>query len=171
MKFYLNCLSLTIFFVLIITLASAQEQSDFNLNRLVHIGMEQGLSSDKVNCIFQDKKGFIWIGTDYGLNQYDGYYFKVFTKINDDSSSLTDNDIKCLTQDAAGNIWIGTTHGLNVMNYETGKIARFVSKNKSDTIWKHDISITALASDDSSVWIGTESNGLIEYKIFQKQIK
>ena len=69
--------------------------------------MEQGLSSDKVNCIMQDKNGFMWFGTDYGLNRYDGYSFKVFLN-NNYNYSLTENNIKCISQDAIGNIWIGT---------------------------------------------------------------
>ncbi len=138
-------------------------QSDNDFTHLQHIGMEQGLSSNKVNCIMQDKKGFMWIGTDYGLNRYDGYNFKVFLKNPVDSLSLTDNDIKCLTQDANGNIWIGTRSGLCVMDYKTEKIKPFVpEKNKLDSLWKYEI--TALASDSlNNVWVGTESRGLYRY--------
>ncbi len=176
MKFYKYNLIVILFFALyflttIGSPVSAQKQNNIDLNRLVHIGMEQGLSSNKINCILQDKKGFMWFGTDYGLNRFDGYNFKVFTKIKDDSLSLTDNDIRCITQDAAGNIWIGTLHGLNVMDYKTGKISRFISKIKSDPFWKYDINITALSADDSSVWIGTDGGGLIEYKIFKQELK
>jgi streptogramin lyase len=176
MKFYQYNLSVILFFELCLlvtmnTPVNAQEQNDIDLSRLEHIGMEQGLSSNKVNCIFQDKKGFMWFGTDYGLNRYDGYSFKVFTKIKDDSLSLTDNDIKCITQDATGNIWIGIESGLYVMDYKTEKITRFVSKDRSDSIWKYNINITALAADDSSVWMGTEGHGIIQYKIYRQELK
>ncbi|MEO7873493.1 MAG: adenylate/guanylate cyclase domain-containing protein [Bacteroidia bacterium] len=131
--------------------------------------MEQGLSSNKVNCIFQDKKGFMWFGTDYGLNRYDGYNFKVFLKNENDSLSLSDNDIECLTQDAKGNIWIGTPKGLNVMDYKTEKIIPFVAKkNKTDSLFKY--KITALAADsEGNVWIGTRNKGLFNFNINDNQ--
>lgn len=157
---------LTISYFYLVSNALAQKQIGLHLNNLQHIGVEHGLSSNKVNCIFQDKKGFIWIGTDYGLNRFDGYSFKVFTRKEGDTNSLTDNNITCLAQDAAGNIWIGTINGLNIMNYKTGKISPAALRHTKYKLSTYNIS--SLASDESSFWIGTISNGLFQYKV-QKQ--
>lgn len=78
-----------------------------------------GLSHNKVQCILQDKQGYLWFGTVYGLNRYDGYSFKVFENILGDSSTIDNNDIISLYQDRAGIIWIGTSTILSSYNPQT----------------------------------------------------
>ena len=56
-----------------------------------HLTVNDGLSQSSVTCIFQDRKGFMWFGTQDGLNRYDGYKFKVFKNIPNDTTTLTDN--------------------------------------------------------------------------------
>src|SRR6478672_6617796 len=67
-----------------------------------HLNATDGLSYNKVQCILQDKQGYIWFGTINGLNRYDGYTFKVFKNIPEDSSTIATNDIICLYQDKEG---------------------------------------------------------------------
>jgi len=74
-----------------------------------HLTRGEGLSYNKVQCILQDKQGYIWFGTVYGLNRYDGYTFKVFENIAGDSSTISNNDIICLFQDSDDIIWVGTS--------------------------------------------------------------
>jgi ligand-binding sensor domain-containing protein len=68
-----------------------------------------GLSYNKVQCILQDRQGYLWFGTVYGLNRYDGYTFKVFQPTPGDSTSIAYNNIVSLFQDRDGLIWIGTS--------------------------------------------------------------
>lgn len=70
--------------------------------------VEDGLSSNSINCLFQDSKGFLWIGTDDGLNRYDGYEFKQFKHNPKDSTSISDNVIQGIDEDSEGNIWLVT---------------------------------------------------------------
>ncbi|MBC7889177.1 MAG: histidine kinase [Ferruginibacter sp.] len=70
-----------------------------------------GLSNNKVNCILQDKRGFTWIGTDDGLNRYDGNNFIVFKNIPGQSSSISGNTITGLHEDSEGVMWIATADG------------------------------------------------------------
>jgi len=72
-----------------------------------------GLSQSVVNCIFQDSKGYIWMGTQNGLNRFDGYSFKVRTYKPDDPNSITNRWIYAIAEDKEGNLWIGTKRGLN----------------------------------------------------------
>ena len=65
------------------------------------------------NCLLQDKKGFLWIGTINGLYRYNGLKVDKYLNNPSDSSSLSHNYIQCLEQDAKGNIWIGTYGGGN----------------------------------------------------------
>lgn len=75
------------------------------------ISQANGLSNNKVNCIIQDRRGFIWIGTDDGLNRYDGSNFVVFKNIPGDSASLSGNTITDLQEDRQGVIWIASADG------------------------------------------------------------
>lgn len=78
-----------------------------------------GLTHNYINHILLDTRNFLWIGTQCGLNRYDGYSFVNFTKTFNDSNSLSDNFITSLVNDCYGNIWIGTHKGLNYYNIKT----------------------------------------------------
>lgn len=85
---------------------------------------DSGLSENVVYCIHQDKRGFIWAGTDYGLNRFDGYTFTQFNQINTDTFSLSNPSIISIREDKLGNFWIGTHGGLNYFNALTGHTQR-----------------------------------------------
>ncbi|HFB62118.1 MAG TPA: hypothetical protein ENJ69_03960, partial [Bacteroidetes bacterium] len=76
--------------------------------RFVELNAKNGLSQNTVNVVFKDHLGFVWIGTNDGLNRYDGKNFKVFKKSHSGKNSIGANQITCLTEDTAGNLWIGT---------------------------------------------------------------
>src|SRR5687768_2953602 len=77
-----------------------------------YLGIEKCLSNNTVNTIFKDKYGFMWFGTDDGLNRYDGYGFKVFRNQINDSASLVNNIINNIIEDKQGHLFIGTRKGL-----------------------------------------------------------
>jgi len=72
-----------------------------------------GLSQSVVTCILQDSKGYLWFGTQNGLNKFNGYTFEIFNYNPDDSTSISNNWIYSLDEDRDGNLWIGTKGGLN----------------------------------------------------------
>lgn len=76
-----------------------------------HISTQNGLSNSDINTIVQDKDGFIWFGTEYGLNRYDGYEMRFYRNIPGDPTSLSDNSINYLYVDHEGILWIGTSRG------------------------------------------------------------
>ena len=78
---------------------------------LVNISIEDGLSQNTVSSICSDRRGFMWFGTDGGLNRYDGHDFKVFTHRRRDANSLSHDRINNMVADADGTFWIGTTGG------------------------------------------------------------
>jgi len=82
-----------------------------NIVQFEHINLEEGLSQGSVYCVLQDQKGFLWFGTQDGLNKYDGYQFTIYRHNKGDSSSLSDNCINAIQEDNDGYLWIGTLSG------------------------------------------------------------
>jgi ligand-binding sensor domain-containing protein len=156
-RIFLKCIS--IIFLFISFSASAQE------NRIVfsHLDVNDGLSENWIKCIIKDRNGFIWFGTNTGLNRYDGYEFEVYLKNSDDSSSVSDNEINAIAEDKDGNLWIGTRSGVNVLDISTYKFRR-ISLIPSAPLTCQDINyIPTLASDsEGNIWIGTH-NGLFYF--------
>ena len=89
------------------------------------LSLEDGLSQSVVNVILQDRRGFLWFGTQDGLNRYDGYNFKVYKPNPEDPNSLSDGWIELLYEDSDGYLWIGTYQGgLNMYNPNTDTFIR-----------------------------------------------
>ncbi len=92
--------------------------------RFSHLGISNGLSQNSVHCIFQDSEGYIWLGTQDGLNRYDAYSFRIFRHNKSDSISISDNFITGITEDNAHNLWIATRNGVNRFDRKTEKFDR-----------------------------------------------
>lgn len=127
--------------------------------RFEQLSLQEGLSQSVVNTILQDRKGFLWIGTDDGLNRYDGYNFKVYKPDAADRHSLSDRAITSLAEDAQGYLWVGTrAGGLNRYDPVSGKFTHYIH-NKSDDQSIGNNTVHALCMDQNGLWIGTD-NGL-----------
>lgn len=125
--------------------------------RFEQFSLEEGLSQSVANVILQDHMGFLWIGTEDGLNRFDGYKFKIYKPDQNDPSSLSDRWITALEEDEQGNLWVGTRFGgLNRYDPKTGTFSRFLYNSK-DPNSISDNHITALSADGDGIWIGSES--------------
>ena len=109
------------FFGLLLILANLSYAQENDL--VQYIGIDRGLSNNAVTCMYQDYNGFMWFGTYDGLNRYDGYSFKIFRNIIDDTASIGDNHITSIAGDGNHNLWIGCEKGLYVYNPITSKFA------------------------------------------------
>lgn len=127
------------------------------------ISIEQGLSQSSVSSIYQDSKGFLWFGTEDGLNKFDGYEFTIYRHDPDDLSSLSDNSVLSIFEDHEGVLWIGTYgRGLNRFNRYQENFIRFRHNPSDPTSLAYD-SVSAIANDvNGNLWIGTW-NGLDRY--------
>jgi len=92
-----------------------------------YISIEDGLSQTSVLSLFQDSRGFLWIGTQDGLNKYDGYDFKIFKNQPLDSNSISNNYIHSICEDNNGDLWIGTRYGLNKYLYTEGRFKQYLA--------------------------------------------
>src|SRR3954471_8782896 len=80
--------------------------------RFKHISTEEGLSTNFVRAIIQDDKGFLWFGTQDGLNKYDGYQLKIYKNEPGDTASLSNSEITSLLQVRSDLLLVGTREGL-----------------------------------------------------------
>ena len=83
------------------------------------------LPSSLINCITQDKYGFIWVGTDYGLSRFDGYHFVNYLHHDNDSTSISDNIISSFLIDKQGRLWVGSAKGLMQYDYSNDSFRRY----------------------------------------------
>lgn len=129
--------------------------------RFGHLSVKEGLSNSFVNCLIQDRTGFIWFGTDDGLNRFDGYDIKVYRNHPDDKFSLSENIIWALHEDRSGNLWIGTkSGGLNKYDSHTDRFEHWDLDSNST----EEINITYICEDGKkNIWIGTYKNGLFRF--------
>lgn len=116
---------------------------------------DDGLSHGYITALFQDSRGFVWIGTLYGLNRYDGYQIKSFLPNLLDTWSLHATTITCITEDHQGLIWLGTDKGLAVFNPYSETFLQLADVfPKSPTGFVRDI----LTDDNNNIWCNSTQN-------------
>jgi len=125
--------------------------------KFTNITIEDGLSHSKVNCIYQDRQGFLWFGTNEGLNKYDGYSFTIYQPDPEDPHSISANLIRCILEDSRGNLWIGTeAGGLNRFDRHHKKFTHFTANPSSEIVLSGN-NVNAIIEDkDGYLWLGTE---------------
>ncbi len=135
-----------------------------------HLSLEDGLSQATVSCMIQDSQGFMWFGTEDGLNRFDGYTFKVYRNIQDDPTSLTDSWVNAIYEDSQGFLWLGT---------EGGGLNRFDPKLQTFEHYQYDANdshslssniVLSLYQDKTGIlWVGTDGGGLNRFNRRQKK--
>jgi serine phosphatase RsbU (regulator of sigma subunit)/ligand-binding sensor domain-containing protein len=126
-----------------------------------HISLEQGLSQSIINTIMKDSKGFMWFGTESGLNKYDGYDFVVYRNNPFDSTAISNNQIQCTFEDSEGFIWIGTTGGgLNKFNRETEGFTHYRHNPQDPKSISSDFVFFAFEDKSKNIWVFTAAGGV-----------
>lgn len=128
MKASLNISIVHVVFILGAILGGIRVSDAQNPNYSVdYISIEDGLSQTSVISLFQDSRGYLWIGTQDGLNKYNGYEFEIFKNQPLDTTSISNNYIHSICEDEAGNLWVGTKYGLNKYVYEEGIFKQYLA--------------------------------------------
>jgi ligand-binding sensor domain-containing protein len=128
-----------------------------------HLTDAEGLSDGVVHAFVQDQYGFMWIGTSYGLDRFDGINIKSYFAKNGDTTSLGNNFIQSLYLDSKSNLWIGTFTGVCRYDYSTNRFINY--KGSSPTI-VNDI----LEDKNGKIWLGT-NDGLWDINEKQQTIQ
>jgi ligand-binding sensor domain-containing protein/signal transduction histidine kinase/DNA-binding response OmpR family regulator len=143
--------------------AFAQDHLNFK-----HLTINEGLSQNTVFCIMQDKTGFIWVGTEDGLNKYDGYDFTIYKHENNNVKSLSHSQINALFEDPKGNFWVGTSDGLNLFDKHTDSFKK-ISTGSASQSGSNDFISTIFYDSNGNLWIGT-FGGLKRYDYQTKKV-
>lgn len=125
------------------------------------ITTENGLSQTSVQYIFQDSKGYMWIGTIDGLNKYNGNKFEVYRYNKEKDTSISGNYVSSINEDSKGNIWVGTSRGVNKIDAETKKIESYLPGVDGCNISDHNVT-EILIGKDERVYVAT-TNGVNVY--------
>ena len=132
--------------------------------KFTHLSIEDGLSQTTVTTILQDRHGFMWFGTQDGLNRYDGYSFVVYRNDPNDLNSLGGNQIRKIVQDASGILWIGTSGGgLNKYNPETDTFVRFINEPENPNSLKNNVIWNILADETGILWLYMDDGWLTKF--------
>ncbi|MEH0154056.1 two-component regulator propeller domain-containing protein [Limibacter armeniacum] len=158
---FTNLLQNTLFVILLTCVSPMAAMSSYTPISFRSIGAEDGLSQSDIYCILQDSKGFIWLGTDDGLNKYDGYTFTAYHRSLKSYNSISFNSIRALFEDSQQNLWVGTHAGLNRYCRTEDNFEQF---GPNEGLLNHDI--RAITEDRSqNLWIGTAGNGVFLYNL------
>ena len=153
-------LLILLFFLINSTVIYAQKESI----KFERISLEQGLSQVTVNCMLQDKQGFMWFGTQDGLNKFDGYQFTVYRHDPENNASLSNNFIWSIFEDAGGNLWIGTRDGgLNKFDRKTETFSRYQNQADNPKSLSNNSVLSIFEDAGGNLWIGTDGGGLNKF--------
>ncbi|MBD3289856.1 hypothetical protein GF337_13705, partial [candidate division KSB1 bacterium] len=125
-----------------------------------HISLDDGLSQSIVKVIHRDKMGFIWFGTESGLNRYDGYEFKVYKHNPFDSTSISNDNIFHIAESNNGTIWISTLNGLNRFDRERDCFVQYRHDPRDSTSLSHDTVHFSGQDKHGNFWVVTAAGGI-----------
>lgn len=135
--------------------------SDSRSMRFSHITQDDGLSQSFVYAMAQDRSGFMWLGTQEGLNRFDGYEFRVFAEDPAQPGALVDDGVRTLLLDSAGKLWIGTdAGGLSVLDPATGAITTYLRDPNDRAGISNNRVRVVIEGSAGRLWVGTDGSGL-----------
>jgi ligand-binding sensor domain-containing protein len=153
--------TLKYFFCLLIMMllssTAIAQKKPIKFNRLTS---SDGLSQNRVSAIVQDHDGFIWIGTEDGINKYDGYNFEIFKRNPGDSLSINDNQALAMHVAKDGTLWTGgSLTGLSKYNSATKTFTRYNHNHSNPNSLAEDIIISFSEDSKGNLWIVTQNKG------------
>lgn len=136
-----------------ITITTAQPE----ISNLEHFGIEEGISQSIITDIYIDSFGFIWLGTQDGVNKYDGYDFVNYRHEPIDKESLSSNYVRMIMEDSDSNIWMATQYGISVYSHNTNKFSRILHQpDNKNSLSSNDV-YYIFEDSEQNIWIKTYS--------------
>ena len=139
------------------------QRQQFKFN---HVETSAGLSESNVLCILQDSKGFMWFGTQDGLNKYDGYKITVYKNDPKNINSISNNQVNDIIEDADGNLWIATWGGgLNRYDRKKDVFTHYMNDPKNRNSISNDFLNHIALDANGNIWISPDGNGISIFNI------
>jgi len=151
-------------YIILVVLYLSFSISAFSKNgtlRFRKLNTSDGLNSNVVYALFQDSKGFIWMGTKEGINRYDGYTVRSFPLPSEHYKNIAHQRINSICEDQLGYIWLGTSNGLVQMEAFSGKMIHHALPYQTKASQSQFVN-SIVISDQNDIWVGTR-NGLYLY--------
>jgi len=127
--------------------------------KFIRVSISDGLSLSSVYCGIQDSKGFLWFGTEDGLNRYDGKNFTIFRPEINDTNSISEKWVEAIYEDKTNFLWIITKIGINKFNPKTEIFKKYLSQNRSS----NNNLISCFYQDiQTDIWVGSQK-GAFKY--------
>ncbi|MBL7743640.1 MAG: histidine kinase [Chitinophagaceae bacterium] len=146
--------------------AVAQQQAHFN-----NLTEKDGLSNNRVTCFYKDKAGYLWIGTESGLNRYNGNNWKIYKPSPRKKNYLSNSFITDIEQDAKESIWVSTRKGLNRIDVVAGTTEVFLPDDTGASVYAipNDLIWDTYPDTDTSIWIAADAREFCHYNPVQKK--
>ncbi len=130
---------------------SAQDNYKFS-----HLNVRKGLAHNNVYSLFQDKTGFVWVGTQNGLSKFNGYTFQNYSHDAEDSTTLISDNFGVIFEDSKGRIWLGTYNGgITLYDRANARVYSFVNDEKNPKTIKSNMIRGILEDSYGNVWLST----------------
>ncbi|MBD2703785.1 histidine kinase [Spirosoma sp. BT702] len=126
------------------------------------LSTKNGLSYNLINCLHQDRQGFIWIGTFNGLDRFDGTHFIPFKHNRTQSNSIAHNNIMDICEDKAGNIWVATVNGVSRYSKDSNTFTNYLLETNSSEAFSNNVVNNILCDRNGTIW-ATSLGGLFEF--------
>ncbi|WP_291860722.1 two-component regulator propeller domain-containing protein [Marinilabilia sp.] len=153
MKKLIGYISFLFIFPIIVCGAGLSGNSD-----IPRLTIADGLSNNSITAVFQDNYGFLWIGTEDGLNRYDGYKYITYRHNPSEKYSISGNHIQCIVQDQDNNLWVGTrNNGLSRLDYSTGQFTSFLANPGAANSLPENSVYGLLVDNSGNLWVKTQS--------------
>ena len=123
---------------------------------------QKELFDQGVNCLYRDSLGFLWIGTNQGLYQFDGYDYKAYKYDPFNDHSLCNNYVTCISEDRQGHLWAGTFNGLSRYDRNTDSFTNYLEENKDSNSVTNDQIKYFLNDKRNTFWVAT-NHGINRY--------
>lgn len=156
--------SLKIFALCVVFHAAHFGHSQNTIVRFERLSNDDGLSSNQVNCIHQDAQGFIWFGTDEGLNKFDGIKITTYKHSIKNPLSLKDNYVDAIVEDQEGKLIIGTSKGVNVFDRSTEQFISLDIEDLPESVNEGNVEVL-LMDARANLWVSIEGKGLYQISL------
>ncbi|MDR5586764.1 ligand-binding sensor domain-containing protein [Clostridium aquiflavi] len=160
-RLILKKIMIVVIFFSFLIINTQNDVKAYNNINFKSISIDDGLSQSSVEDIFQDSRGYIWIGTHDGLNKYNGKEFKVYKYEENSNNSISSNSITVIKEDKSGNLWVGTANGLSKINLKDDTIENYYDKESQGNLSNYNI-CDILITNDQKILVAT-ADGLNIY--------